>query len=353
MNSNQYQPDPLQLLQQLIATPSFSKTEHKTAAILENFFTTQGIQTNRLANNIWIKNKFSDPAKPTILLNAHHDTVQPNQAYTRDPFNPEISDGKLFGLGSNDAGASLVSLIAVFLNFYKEKNLKYNLILALSAEEEISGKNGIELLLPELGPIDLGIVGEPTLMQMAVAEKGLLVIDCTASGIPGHAARNEGENAIYNALPDLEWFRSYQFEKISNLLGPVKMNVTILNAGTQHNIVPHTCSFTVDVRTTDSYSNAEVFAIIQKHVRCKLIPRSMRLHPSAISNDHPIVQAGLAMGLQTYGSPTMSDQALMPFATIKIGPGDSARSHTADEFIFTEEILNGIDVYIQLLKNLL
>ncbi|WP_339608712.1 M20 family metallo-hydrolase [uncultured Roseivirga sp.] len=343
----------LDLLKQLIAIPSLSKEEDKTADLIQSFFENKGISTQRKGNNIWVKNLHFDDSKPTILLNSHHDTVKPNVGYTKDPFSPEVEDGKLYGLGSNDAGASLVSLMACFLNFYNEPNLKYNLILAATAEEEISGKNGVESILEELGDIDFAIVGEPTLLDLAIAEKGLMVLDCVTTGKSGHAARNEGENAIYKAMKDLEWFRTYTFDEVSKTLGPVRMSVTMINAGQQHNVVPDECKFVVDVRSTDCYSNTQILEIIRAHVKSKVEPRSTRLNPSSIPMDHPIVQAGIALGRRTYGSPTMSDQALMPYPSLKLGVGDSARSHTADEFVFIHEIEEGIEFYIQLLKQVL
>jgi acetylornithine deacetylase len=343
----------IELLKQLITRPSFSREEDETAATLESFLNTHGVKTNRLANNVWARNLYFDPAKPTVLLNSHHDTVKPNPGYTRDPFTPEVSEGKLFGLGSNDAGGCLVSLIATFLYFYKQKGLSYNLILAATAEEEISGVNGIELLMPHLGDLEFAIVGEPTEMHLAIAERGLMVLDCRARGTAGHAAREEGENAIYNAMKDLEWFRSYRFPRISEQFGPVKMSVTIIHAGSQHNVVPAECSFTVDVRVTDAYRNEEVLEIIRSHVASDVNPRSVRLKPSSISLEHPIVKSGIALGRKTFGSPTMSDQALIDIPSVKIGPGDSARSHMADEYIFLDEIRQGIDLYIRLLDPLL
>ena len=345
--------DSLELLQKLISTPSLSKEEDQTASIIESFLQERGIKTHRSKNNVWAFNERFDAQKPTILLNSHHDTVKPNSAYTRDPFAPDIIDGKLFGLGSNDAGGCLVSLIATFLHFNKEENLKYNFCLAATAEEEISGKQGIELIIPELGPIDFAIVGEPTLMNLAIAERGLMVLDCVAHGKAGHAAREEGENAIYKALKDIEWFRTYEFAKKSALFGPIKMNVTIIEAGSQHNVVPAICKFTVDVRVTDAYRNEEVLKIINQNVNCEVIPRSTRLKPSSIRIDHPLVMAGIAMGRKTYGSPTTSDQALLDVPSLKIGPGDSARSHMTDEFIYVDEIKEGIDLYIKLITEIL
>lgn len=342
----------IDLLQQLIRIPSFSREEDKTADAIYEFMRQRGITMHRKLNNLWAWNKYFDPAKPTILLNSHHDTVKPNSGYTRDPFEAKIEDGKLYGLGSNDAGGCLVSLIAVFLYFYEKQNLKYNFCLATTAEEEISGVNGLELIIPELGNLDFGIVGEPTQMQLAIAEKGLMVLDCTAHGKAGHAAREEGENAIYKALPDIEWFRNYRFPKESEVFGPVKMSVTIINAGSQHNVVPASCTFTVDVRVTDAYRNEEVLEIIRQHVSCDVKPRSIRLKPSKIDKDHPIVKAGVALGRTTYGSPTTSDQSLLDIQSIKVGPGDSARSHTADEFVYVDEIREGVALYVKMLEQI-
>ncbi|WP_439882875.1 M20 family metallo-hydrolase [Pontibacter sp. MBLB2868] len=343
----------LALLQKLIATPSFSKEEAGTAAILNEFLKKKGITVHQELNNIWAFNRYYDKAKPTLLLNSHHDTVKPNAGYTRDPFAATIESGKLFGLGSNDAGGCLVSLMATFLHFYERQDLKYNLVLAATAEEEISGRNGIELILPRLGNIAAAIVGEPTEMHLAIAEKGLLVLDCVAKGKAGHAAREEGVNAIYAALPDIEWFKSYRFEKESEHLGPVKMTVSLINAGTQHNVVPDTCHFTVDVRLTDAYSMEEVLEVIKQHVKADVTPRSTRLKPSAIPKHHPLVQAGIELGRKTYGSPTTSDQALLPVPSLKMGPGFSGRSHMADEYIYLHEIEEGISLYIKLLEKVI
>ncbi|WP_299289528.1 M20 family metallo-hydrolase [uncultured Mucilaginibacter sp.] len=342
----------VQLLQQLIATPSFSKEEHKTAEIINRFLVQYDVKTHRKLNNIWAWNQHFDPAKPTILLNSHHDTVKPNSGYTRDPFDAKTEDGKLFGLGSNDAGGCLVSLIAVFIHYFSQENLKYNLCLATTAEEEISGNNGLELIVPELGKLDFGIVGEPTQMQLAIAERGLMVLDCTSFGRAGHAAREEGDNAIYKAMKDIEWFRTYRFPKESEVFGPIKMSVTIINAGSQHNVVPATCTFTVDVRVTDAYRNEEVLKMIREQVDCEVKPRSIRLKPSSIPKEHAFVQAGIALGRTTYGSPTTSDQSLLDIPSIKLGPGDSGRSHMADEFIYVDEIKEGIELYIQMLDRL-
>ena len=346
--------DAINLLKKLISTPSFSKEENQTADIIETFLSEKGILVNRYLNNVWSKNKYFDEAKPTILLNSHHDTVKPNKGYTVDPFSPIEMENKLFGLGSNDAGGALVSLIAAFLYFYEKENLKYNLIIAATAEEEISGKNGIEILLSEIGKIDFGVVGEPTQMQMAVAERGLLVLDCIAEGKAGHAAREEGTNAIYKAIKDIEWFQSYKFSKISDLLGLVKMSVTSIETeNKQHNITPPQCTFIADVRINELYSMEEVLKTIQENVQSKVKPRSTRLPSTSIALDHPIVKAGLALGRNYYGSPTTSDKALMPFPALKIGPGDSARSHIADEFIYLDEIKVGIELYIKMLEVIL
>jgi len=348
------QTEAIDLLRQLIAIPSFSKEEGETAALLEEFLRKKGIAADRLQNNVWGKNLYFDPAKPTLLLNSHHDTVKPNKAYTVDPFSPIEKDGKLYGLGSNDAGGSLVSLIATFLWYYGQKDLTHNIILALSAEEEISGHNGIELLIPHMGHIDWGVVGEPTQMQLAVAEKGLLVLDCTAHGRAGHAARNEGENAIYKALPDIEWFRTGQFPKVSDLLGPVKTSVTVIDTDNKaHNVVPSVCHFVVDVRVNELYTFEEILDVIRQHVSCDVQPRSLRMRSSSISLQHPVVLSGISAGRKCYGSPTTSDKALMPFPTLKTGPGDSARSHTADEYILLDEVRDGITSYIELLAPIL
>ncbi len=355
MNSdlNILQRDAIGLLKELIATPSFSKEEEKTAGIIAKFFAEKDIAATWVGNNIFALNKQFDEQKPTILLNSHHDTVKPNLQYTKDPFSPIEEDGKLFGLGSNDAGGCLVSLIATFLYFYDRPDLKYNIIIAATAEEEISGTGGIEYTLKYLPKIDSAIVGEPTQMQMAVAERGLMVLDCISHGKAGHAARNEGENAIYKAIKDIEWFRNYQFDKVSELLGPSRMNVTIIETENKaHNVVPAVCKFIVDTRINELYSFEEVLDIIKANVNCEIKPRSTRLRSTSIALDHPLVRAGLDLGRNYYGSPTTSDKALMPFPALKIGPGDSARSHTADEYIYIDEIKKGIELYIQLLNNI-
>lgn len=354
MEQAQLHQDATLLLQQLIATPSLSREEHNTADLLVSFLRGKGVQqVDRKKNNIWAFNKHVNPLLPTLLLNSHHDTVKPNASYTRDPFEPTIEDGKLFGLGSNDAGGCLVSLIAAFLYFYERDDLQYNLVLAATAEEEISGVDGIELILPELGKLEAAIVGEPTETHLAVAEKGLMVLDCTAYGKAGHAAREEGVNAIYQAIPDISWFQSYTFPEVSEHLGPVKMSVTIIQAGSQHNVVPDSCHFTVDVRLTDAYTMEEVLDTIKKNVQADVKPRSMRLKPSGIALDHPLVRAGIQMGRTTYGSPTTSDQALLPIPSLKMGPGYSGRSHMADEFIYLHEIRDGIKSYIELLEQVI
>lgn len=340
------------LLKELIAIPSFSRKEEKTAALVSNYLQSKNVKIFQKKNNIWAFNKHFDDVLPSILLCSHHDTVRPNPGYTLNPFMPLIKDGKLFGLGSNDAGGALVSLMAAFLYFHGRSGMKYNFIFAAAAEEEISGTDGIESVLPELGEVNASIVGEPTQMQLAVAEKGLMVLDCIVYGKPGHAARDEGENAIYKAIKDIEWFRNYRFPKISETLGPVKMNVTIIHSGSQHNVVPAECTFTVDVRTTDLYRNEEVLEIIRKNVSCEVKPRSLRLNSSSIAADHPLVKAGILAGRKTYGSPTTSDQALMNFPSLKLGPGDPARSHMADEFIYLDEIKEGIELYIKILNQI-
>ena len=359
--------DAVELLKQLIATPSFSKEEDKTADIIEAFLQDRHIITNRVLNNVWAVNTYFDPAKPTILLNSHHDTVKPNPQYTKNPFTPVVEDGKLFGLGSNDAGGCVVSLISTFLYFHKQKDITYNLVLAATAEEEISGRNGIEALLKDEAfqqvtqnlikfPFRGGtaIVGEPTAMNLAIAEKGLLVLDCVAYGKAGHAAREEGENAIYKAIKDIEWFQNYRFQKISEWLGPVKMSVTAIQTENRaHNIVPSQCHFIVDVRVTDEYTHEEVLATIQQNVVSEVKPRSMRMRSTKIDVDHPIVQAGIEIGKTCYGSPTSSDKALLPFPALKWGPGDSARSHTADEFIYLTEIEKGIEDYVKMLERIM
>lgn len=342
------------LLKELIATPSFSKEEEETAAIIGKFFALKGIAASRVGNNIYLLNKHYDTTKPTVLLNSHHDTVKPNKGYSFDPFNAHEKEGKLFGLGSNDAGGCLVSLIAVFLYFYDKENLSHNIVFAASAEEEISGVNGIELVLPYLGKIDFGIVGEPTQMEMAIAERGLMVIDCTANGKSGHAARNEGENALYIAVNDINWIRNYKFEKVSPLLGESRLTVTVIGTeNQQHNVVPSQCKFVIDVRVNELYTFDEILDALQQNVKSQFKPRTTRMKSTSIPMNHPLVKAGIELGRRYYGSPTTSDKALMPFPALKMGPGDSARSHTADEYIYIDEIKGGIELYIQLLNKIL
>jgi len=354
MNNDTLYTAAVAFLKQLIAIPSFSKEEDKTASVIEQFFQSHGIPTQRFLNNVWAVNKYYDASKPGILLNSHHDTVKPNKGYTVDPFDPAEQDGKLFGLGSNDAGGCLVSLAAVFLHFYAQENLAYNIVFAASAEEEISGTNGIEALLPQLPPLEFGIVGEPTLLNMAVAERGLMVLDAETFGVAGHAARNEGENALYKAVKDIEWIQNHRFEKVSDLLGEVKMTATSFQTDNkQHNVIPAHARYLIDVRVNELYSFDEVLDVLKQHVSATITPRSTRLRSTSIALDHPLIQAGIKLGRSYYGSPTTSDKALMHFPTLKMGPGDSARSHTANEFIYLDEIRQGIDMYIQLLKQVL
>ena len=342
----------IELLEKLISISSFSKEEAEAADFLQLFIESKGYTTIRKGNNIWCIAAGFDQNKKTLLLNSHIDTVRPTDAWTRNPFEAKIEGDKLYGLGSNDAGASLVSLLHVFF-ILTEKEQPYNLIFSCSAEEEISGTNGCVLMMQEMNlPIDLAVVGEPTEMQPAVAEKGLLVLDCVSRGKSGHAAREEGINAIYKAIEDINWFRTFQFEKKSELSGPVKMSVTMINAGTQHNVVPDRCEFVVDIRTNEFYSNQEVVDEVKKHVKCDVKPRSTHLNSSCISLDNPIVKRGLELGLTYYGSPTSSDQMRIPYTSIKIGPGKSSRSHTADEFVYLSEIKEGIEIYLKLLDGL-
>jgi acetylornithine deacetylase len=344
------QTEAIALLKELIATPSFSKEENDTADLLSGFFTRHEIPFSRVGNNIYARNKNYHSSRKSILLNSHHDTVRPNKAYCMDPFTPTIKDDKLFGLGSNDAGGCLVSLAAVFLYYYDHDDPKHNIVFAASAEEEISGVNGIELVLPYLGQIDFGIVGEPTRLEMAVAERGLMVIDCTAAGRPGHAARNEGENALYKAVDDINWIRNFRFEKKSELLGETRMSVTVIDTeNKQHNVVPAQCKYVIDVRVNELYSFEEILDALKENLKSSFKPRTTRMKSTFIPLDHPLVKSGIRLGKSYYGSPTTSDKALMPFPALKMGPGDSARSHTADEYIYMDEIKDGIATYINLL----
>ncbi|MBA2499672.1 MAG: M20 family metallo-hydrolase [Chitinophagaceae bacterium] len=356
------QQEAIGLLKELITSPSFSKQEDQTAGIISRYLAEKRLYTSRLGNNVISFNQHFDAAKPTLLLNSHHDTVKPNSAYSKDPFKAIIDEGKLYGLGSNDAGGALVSLIAAYVYFYHQPGLKYNLALAATAEEEVSGSGGIEMVLnspyfnePLKGkPIDCAIVGEPTLLQLAVAERGLMVLDNVSIGKAGHAARNEGENAIYKAFKDIEWYKNHRFEKISDLLGPVQMSITVIETENKaHNVVPDKCHFIADIRVNEKYSLEEVLDVVRKNVQSEITPRSLRMRSTSISLDHPLVKAGISLGKSGYGSPTTSDKALMPFPVLKVGPGDSARSHTADEFIYIQEINDGIEFYIDLLKKLL
>lgn len=341
-------------LQALIALPSFSKEEAGTANLLQELLAAKSIPYQRQGNNVFAQNKHFDAGKPTLLLNSHHDTVKPNKGYTRDPFAADIIDGKLYGLGSNDAGGCLVSLLAAFCYFYDQTDLKYNLVFAGTAEEEISGKEGIERALQYLPNIDCAIVGEPTLLQLAVAERGLMVCDCVAEGIAGHAARQEGVNALYQAMDDIAWIRNYRFEKVSPFLGPVQATATVIETENKaHNVVPATCTYVLDVRVNELYAFEDLLDILRTNLQATVTPRSTRLRSTAIALEHPLVQAGMALGSKPYGSPTTSDKALMPFPALKMGPGDSARSHTADEFIYVSEVEQGVQTYIDLLKQIL
>lgn len=344
----------LELLKKLIATQSFSTEEEGTAALIENWFKRHKIDYKREKNNVWAVNQDFDENRPTLLLNSHHDTVQPNNGYTKDPFDPIVEDEKLFGLGSNDAGGCLVSLIATFTYFYTEKDLKYNLVLVASAEEENSGPNGLNSMLAIIPKIDVAIVGEPTQMYLAVAEKGLVVFDALVKGTPSHAAHPNTNNSIYNCISVLEWFRDYRFDRVSEVLGEVKMTVTQINGGKQHNAIPADVALVIDVRVNDKYTNEEIADILTEKSPCdSLKPRSLRLNSSSIPKEHELVKAGIAMGRKTYGSPTLSDQATLTCPSLKLGPGDSTRSHSADEFIYVREIEDGIDIYIELLGKII
>lgn len=352
MNSlKQSSENAVKLLQRLISIQSYSREEHETAAVLYRYLETNGFSPKRKGNNVWASAFPPDESKPTLLLNSHHDTVKATSKWTYDPFTPTLEDGKLTGLGSNDAGGPLVSLLHVFIELAKQPQ-SYNLLFLASAEEESSGQNGVPIVLDDLGKVDCGVVGEPTSMDMAIAERGLIVLDCVAHGQSGHAARGEGENALYKAIEDIKWFQSYDFEKKSEVLGKINMTVTQIEAGTQHNVVPDECKFVVDVRPNEHYSNAEVVEVIRKNVQSDVNPRSLNLNASGIAQDHPLVKKGEAMGIRQYGSQTMSDQVHMPFPCIKMGPGDTRRSHTADEYIYIKEIEDGIQIYFELLNGL-
>ena len=341
--------DAIDLLKRLISTPSVSRQEQDAADVLSDYIKQyEHFTIHREGNNLWIMDPHYDEQRPTLLLNAHIDTVKPVDSWERNPFMPVVEDDCLYGLGSNDCGGGLVSLLQVF-RLLTEKQQQYNLIYLASAEEEVSGINGIRRVLPLLPKVDVAIVGEPTGMQPAIAEKGLMVLDVTCKGVSGHAARQEGVNAIYEALDDLNWLRNYRFEKVSDLLGPTLMNVTVINAGTQHNVIPDKCTFTVDIRTNEYYRNEDVYDFIKNHLKGEVKARSFHLHSSCIDREHPIVKRCVAMGMQPFGSPTLSDQALMPFPSLKLGPGESSRSHSADEYIRLSEIENGIYTYMKLL----
>ena len=348
MTQEQYVSDAVQLLKKLIATPSVSRNEKDAADIMEQTIRSYGFKTQREANNLWIIDPHYDESRPTLLLNAHIDTVKPVASWSRDPFSPDVEDGVLYGLGSNDCGGGLCSLLQIF-RMLTEKPQSYNLIYLASAEEEVSGKDGITRALPLLPHIDLAIVGEPTGMNPAVAEKGLMVLDVIAHGKSGHAARNEGVNAIYEALDDMRWIRDYKFEKVSEFLGPTKMTLTVVNAGTQHNVIPDKCTMLVDIRTNEFYDNEEVYEFIRQHLKSEVKAHSFRLKSSRIDPEHPLIRKCVAMGMKPFGSPTLSDQALMHFPSFKLGPGESSRSHSANEFIRISEIRDAIAKYETLL----
>ncbi|MDC6351194.1 M20 family metallo-hydrolase [Zeaxanthinibacter sp. PT1] len=343
----------LDLLKELISIQSFSSEEDQTADAIERWFRLRRIPSKRVKNNVYAFNKHYDDSKPTLLLNSHHDTVHPNEAYTRDPYKAEIENGRLYGLGSNDAGGALVSLLSTFAFFYDTQGMTHNIIIVASAEEESSGPDGLNSMLKILPPVDVAIVGEPTLMQLAIAEKGLVVFDAEVTGTPSHAAHPNNDNAIYNCIDTLKWFRDYTFKEVSPVLGPVKMTVTQLNAGSQHNVVPAKVHLVVDVRVNDCYSNKEIAKILSEEAPCLMKPRSLRLNSSSISKDHPLVLSGIGQGRTTYGSPTLSDQATLSCQSLKLGPGDSTRSHSANEFIYISEIEEGIDLYIKILEGFL
>lgn len=351
MTQKEYLNDAIELLKELIATPSVSRDESAAADIMARTISGYGYEYSREGNNIWIKSSGFDSSKPTLLLNAHIDTVKPVSSWTRNPFSPDVCGGRLYGLGSNDCGGGLVALLQAFRHITSRPQ-SYNTIWLASAEEEVSGENGIRRALPLLPAADVAIVGEPTGMQPAIAEKGLMVLDVTAYGRSGHAAREEGDNAIYKVLDDIAWLRDYRFEKVSPLLGPVKMSVTVINAGTQHNVVPDRCTFTVDIRSNECYTNEELFDEISRHLKCEARARSFRLGSSHIDANHPLVRRAVALGRTPFGSPTLSDQALMRFPSLKMGPGKSSRSHTADEYVMVSEIEEAIGLYLELLDGL-
>ncbi|NHF60675.1 M20 family metallo-hydrolase [Flavobacteriaceae bacterium TP-CH-4] len=343
----------LELLKKLISIQSFSEEEDQTAEAIQDWFKAFDIPFQRINNNVFAVNRHFDERKPTLLLNSHHDTVKPNKAYTKDPFLPHIEDGKLYGLGSNDAGGALVSLLATFTYFYEAENLDHNILMVASAEEENAGKNSLRGLLPSLPKIDVAIVGEPTQMQLAIAEKGLVVFDAVVKGTPSHAAHPNGDNAIYNTIEVLDWFKNYTFGKVSEALGAVKLTVTQINGGSQHNVVPAQVNLVIDVRVNDQYTNSEIAHLLKSEAPCELQERGLDLNSSAIAKDHPLVRSGISLGRETYGSPTLSDQAALSCQSLKLGPGDSTRSHSANEYIYVHEIEEGIDLYIKILKGFL
>ena len=349
MSYKRYTNDAVELLSELISTPSVSRDEKAAADVLQRKIKEWRLPCKRIGNNLIVAKRLSKK-KPTMLLNAHIDTVKPVETWTRDPFVPTIEDGKLYGLGANDCGGGLVSLLQVYRILSEEKDIPYNIIYVASCEEEVSGQNGFSAVLPELPPIDVAIVGEPTGMNPAIAEKGLMVIDGVAHGKSGHAARNEGVNAINEVLDDLQWLRDYQFRKVSPFLGETRATVTVVHAGTQHNVIPDKVEFVIDVRTNEYYQNEFVFAFLQKHMKSELKARSFRLHSSFFPEDHPLIKRCKRMRMKPYGSPTLSDQALMPFPSFKLGPGESSRSHTADEYIEIDEIPNAIKTYVKLIR---
>ncbi len=353
MNQEKLTEKAIELLKQLISIQSFSSEEDKTADAIEEWFNAFDIPFKREKNNVYAFNKHFDESKPTLLLNSHHDTVKPNSAYTKDPFHPHIEEGKLYGLGSNDAGGCLVSLIATFTHFYDRENLGHNLVIVASAEEESSGPNGLNSMLPILPEIAVAIVGEPTLMKLAIAEKGLVVFDGKVSGTPSHAAHPNNNNAIYNTIEVLQWFKDYRFPNVSEVLGEVKLTVTQIGGGNQHNVVPGHVDLVIDVRVNDCYTNKEIADILDKEAPCEVKPRSLRLNSSSIDKNHALVRSGLALGRDSYGSPTLSDQAALSCQSLKLGPGDSTRSHSANEFIYVAEIEEGIDLYIKILQGFL